>query len=403
MNASDWVILKPRSVPYPYRGLLAICSDLDETTDRCAYLEIMRFLNTKEPTLMGEGAGLEVGNSIYFDMPRNQFAYWNTDDTGRRMIRTLIRSGHIDCIHSFGDLATSRQDAARSLEELDHHQCHLKAWIDHGTAATNFGADIMRGHGDEPGHEAYHADLTTQFGVKYIWRGRVSSMIGQEVSPCFKGLWRSRHPYISAKTIAKEWMKHRLGKAGNAKYHPHAANRALYPVTLRDGRLVYEFMRENPCWRGVGLAATAEGLGHVLTPSFLDRLAARNGCCLLYTHLGKTKNPAKPFDAQTCSMLYHLADRMEAGEILTATTLRVLDYLQMKTTIQIYGRMQETCLHVELYRKNDLPLHGLSFEVPLCKDYIVTCEGQKLACQIYRYDDSAMISFPWPKLEFPSI
>jgi hypothetical protein len=65
--------------------------------------------------------------------------------------------------------------------------------------------------------------------------------------------------------------------------------------------------------------------------------------------------------------------------------------------------MQETCLHVELYRKNDLPLHGLSFEVPLCKDYIVTCEGQKLACQIYRYDDSAMISFPWPKLEFPSI
>ena len=56
----------------------------------------------------GPGVGLEVGNSIYFDMPPGQFAYWNTDDAGRAMVRALIRSGHIDCLHSFGDLATTR-------------------------------------------------------------------------------------------------------------------------------------------------------------------------------------------------------------------------------------------------------------------------------------------------------
>ncbi len=88
---------------------------------------------------MGPGVGLEVGNSIYFDMPPDQFAYWNTDDAGREMVRALIRSGHIDCLHSYGDLATTRRHAARALDELARHDCRLRVWIDHGTAATNFG------------------------------------------------------------------------------------------------------------------------------------------------------------------------------------------------------------------------------------------------------------------------
>ncbi len=71
-----------RDLPYPYRAMLAICSDLDETPDRNVYYQIMRFLNTTEETAMGPGVGLEVGNSVYFDMPPNQFAYWNTDDAG---------------------------------------------------------------------------------------------------------------------------------------------------------------------------------------------------------------------------------------------------------------------------------------------------------------------------------
>jgi len=128
-----------RSIPYPYRAMLAICSDLDETPDRHVFWEIMRFLNTTEETTIGQGVGLEVGNSIYFDMPPGQFAYWNTDDKGREMVRILIQSGHIDCLHSYGDLATTRKHAARALEELTAHDCKLEVWIDHGRAITNFG------------------------------------------------------------------------------------------------------------------------------------------------------------------------------------------------------------------------------------------------------------------------
>src|SRR5687768_6833004 len=114
-----------RRFPYPYRAMLAICSDLDETPNREVYYELMRFLNTTDETSMGPGVGLEVGNTIYFDMPPDQFAYWSTDDRGRAMVRELIRSGHIDCLHSFGDFATTRAHAARALDELEKHNCKL--------------------------------------------------------------------------------------------------------------------------------------------------------------------------------------------------------------------------------------------------------------------------------------
>ena len=172
-----------RRLAYPYRAMLAICSDLDETLDRNVYWQILRFLNMTEDTVMGPGVGLEVGNSIYFDMPPGQFACGNTDEAGRQMVRALVRSGYIDCLHSYGDLATTRDHAHRSLDELAKHDCRLEVWVDHGTAPTNFGQDIMRGHGDEPGHPAYHADLSAAHGIRYVWRGRVTSVTGQDVRP----------------------------------------------------------------------------------------------------------------------------------------------------------------------------------------------------------------------------
>ncbi|MCH8853657.1 MAG: hypothetical protein IID41_13540, partial [Planctomycetes bacterium] len=216
-----------RRWPYPYKAALAICSDLDETPDRHVYWEIMRFLNTFETTSMGTGVGLEVGNSIYFDMPPDQFAYWNTDDAGREMVRTLIRSGHIDCLHSYGDLATQRSHAARALEELERHDCRLKVWVDHSKAPTNFGSDIMCGSGDVPGSPVYHADLTCAFGIRYVSRGRATSVIGQDVPARMRDVFTPRHLVASGKTVAKEVAKHWLAVAGNEKYAMHGPNRVL--------------------------------------------------------------------------------------------------------------------------------------------------------------------------------
>src|SRR4030042_2286275 len=106
------------------------------------------------------------------------------------MIRALIQSGHIDCLHSFGELVYSRNEAAQALKELIQHNCRLEIWVDHGDAVTNFGSDItVEGHGDEVGHPAYHADLTTHYGIKYVCGGRVTSITGQDVPGGLGGIF----------------------------------------------------------------------------------------------------------------------------------------------------------------------------------------------------------------------
>lgn len=316
--------LEVRRFPYPYRAALAICSDLDETPDRHVYWEIMRFLNTTQTTAMGPGVGLEVGNTIYFDMAANQFAYWNTDDAGRAMVRALIRSGHIDCLHSYGDLATTRAHAGRALDELARHGCALQVWIDHSKAPTNFGADIMRGSGDLPESPAYHADLTCGFGVRYVCRGRVTSVTGQEVPARLGGIFTPAHPIASARTLGKETAKRWLARRGAGKYAIHGPNRVLRPETLRDGRAVLEMLRCNPHWGGVSAGDTAAGLGEVLTRPFLDRLVRREGACLLYTHMGKVRDAREPFDARTRAGLRLLAEYFRDGRLLVTTTRRLL-------------------------------------------------------------------------------
>lgn len=313
-------------LPPPYRAVLAICSDLDETPDAETYIEQLRFLNTTEETSMGQGVGLEIGNTIYFDMPPGHFSYWNASEAEREKLRELIRSGHIDCIHSFGDNATSRAHAGRALEELEKHGCRIKVWVDHAVAPTNFGTDIMQGHGDDPQHEAYHADLTFGYGVRYVWRGRVTSVIGQHRRASYRGIWNGQYPGRSANTLLRECAKQTLARVGNRKYRLHRGNRLFQPTELRDGRKTIEFLRCNPHWGGVSCGDTGYGIADVLRAPFLDRLVKRRGACILYTHLGKlSKAEPRRFDSRAAAAFRLLAEYHRSGKILVASTRRLLD------------------------------------------------------------------------------
>lgn len=313
-------------------ALLAICSDLDETPDADTYFELMRFLNTTGETRMGPGVGLEVGNTIYFDMAPGQFSYWNTDERNRERLRALMRSGHIDCLHSYGDLATTRAHAGRALDELTRHDCRIPVWIDHAQAVTNFGPDIMRGHGDEPGHPAYHADLTLAHGIRHVWRGRVTSVIAQDRPFSLRGIADSHHPAASARTLAKEAAKQLLARLGRRKFALHRGNRLCQPGRLRDGQPVVEFIRCNPCWGGVSSHDRGDGISEVLNRRYLDRLAARGGYSILYTHLGKLDRSGNPraFDRDAVAAFRLLADYDRSGRIQVVTTSRLLDLHQAR-------------------------------------------------------------------------
>ena len=404
-----------RQLPYPYRAMLAICSDLDETPDRRVYYEIMRFLNTTEETVMGPGVGLEVGNSIYFDMHPDQFAYWNTDDAGREMVRTLIRSGHIDCLHSYGDLATTRKDAARALDELDRHDCKIEVWIDHGIAATNFDSTIMQGHGDEIGHDAYHADLTLDYGVKYVWRARVTSVIGQDIPRDLNGVFNWTHPVKSGRTLFKEAVKGRLARRGDHKYAMHGPNETLRRTVLRDDSPVYEFLRCNPHWGGVDFHEQGRYIGEALTDRMLDRLINREGTCVLYTHLGKNCDPDIPFGKTAVEGLHRLAKAFQTGSVLVTTTRRLLVYGRAKREITFDSAQDRRGLRIDLDTRearsyvgplSASDLCGLTFYVPEPQATRMTIDGQQvrnLQRNAADHTGRPSVSLPWPALEFPAI
>jgi len=415
MKPSAEANVQMRRMPYPYRAMVAICSDLDETPERRVYGEIMRFLNTTETTVMGPGVGLEVGNSIYFDMPPDQFAYWNTDDAGRAMVRTLIQSGHIDCLHSYGDLATTRRQADRALEELARHDCRLGVWIDHGKAATNFDPVIMYGHGDEVGHEAYHADLTIGHGINYVWRGRITSITGQDVPTRWGGIFNWEHPLASGQTLLKEVAKRELGRVGNAKYAMHEANETLRRTTLRDGNPVYEFMRSNPHWGGVSSRDQGRHIGAVLTDDMLDRLTERGGTCVLYTHLGKIDDPSIPFNPEAVAAFHRLAEAFRKGSILVTTTRRLLGYRRATREVAFTATGEGRCRRILVNTGTDghsscglseADLSGLTFYVPEPGATSVLVDGQEITTLQRNVPDHTgrpSVSLGWPRLEFPRI
>lgn len=396
-----------RAHPYPYRAALAICSDLDETPDREVYEETARFLNTTQTTAMGEGLGLEVGNTIYFDMPPDQFAYWNTDDRGRALVQALIRSGHIDCFHSFGDLATTREQAGRSLDELARHDCRLSVWIDHAVAPTNFGADIMRGTGDVPGAPAYHADLTCGFGVEYVWRGRVTSVVAQDVPRSLGGIFDPAHPLASARTLAKEMTKSGLARIGHAKYSMHPRNEVLRPARLRDGREVYEFLRANPFWLAVDKGETADGLAGVLVRPMLERLIARGGVSILYTHLGKVRDRRQPLGPATRAALEGLAGLYREGRILVTTTRRLLDYRAAVRQATVAFAEKDGGQEVEIALPPHRSADGLTVYLPRpAASPRLHLNGRVVTDARYNEPDHtgrASVSVPWRRLEFPRL
>ncbi len=399
--------VKLRKYPYPWKAMLAICSDLDSTRNKDVYVQSSKFLNTEEMTSMGKGVGLEVGNTIYFDVPPHQFSYWNTDDDGREKIRRLIKAGYVDCLHSFGDDTVSRKQVEVAWAELQQHDCQINVWVDHAQAPTNFDPDIMEGEGAVKGAAAYHADLSLNNGIKFIWKGRVTSVIAQNAPRSLKGIFNSAQPKASIKTVLLEWLKGILALLGNEKYQMHGPNQVIRDETLPDGSKVVEFMRTNPSWGGVSCHETADGLAHVLTDRFLEVLIAQQGCSVLYTHLAKSKTPYEPFNEATRDAFRKLRKAQDQQEVLVATTRRLLGYCLAVRDSHFECTQQngELCIdvHTELPREE---LQGLTWYVDDPASVTVYVNGEPVdELQENPADDTGQrsISIPWKPLVYPEL
>ena len=390
--------------PYPYRASIAICSDLDETANAAAYFNTSEFLNTDVQTAFGKGVNLEVGNTLYFLMPNGEFSYFGAEKSEQARLRALMKSGHIDCLHSFGDDATDRSHALRAINHLLDHGCQVPVWIDHAEAPTNFGSDIMRGLGDIRGSAAYHADISFKLGIKFIWLGRVTSFVGQDVRCSILDGIRAKSPPYRSTTILKSVVKGMLGKIGYSKYRMHDGNHLTRPVALRDGTRTIEFIRCNPHPAGVSCGDNAAGIAATLSSAVIDRLISRGGRMILYTHLGKMlRNEGFPSDAEDA--LRGLSARYRDGEILVTTTSRLLRYSQMLKTIQweVIDDGDVSTISVSTDGDND-HVEGLAFEVSDRRTFKISVDGHFVDAEVQGVLSSGrcVLGIPWKKLQYLS-
>jgi len=308
---------------------MAICSDIDGTTTLERFLAIQEFLNTTRNTSVGPGIGLEIGNSFFPYTPDDSFAYFSSRPADREVIETLIKTGYIDCLHSYGDGARSRADALRALEEFEHSRCKLDVWVNHAQASSNFGKDTAPGVGDVVGSPVYHADATLAYGIKFVWKGRLSSVVGHGVPftlASFRRILDRAHPGHTALNIARELAKTALAYAGNRRFAIHRHNQLLRVDRLEDGQRIYEFKRCNNHWRGISHGADCAGLAYVIRPKALADLIAAEGYMVIYTHLGVGPDHPPFIPIETRSALRGLAETYQAGDIYVTTTSRLLNY-----------------------------------------------------------------------------
>ena len=397
-----------RKYPYPYSAMLAICSDLDETPNKEIYFETARYLNTTEETLLGKGVGLEVGNTIYFDMPEHNFSYTNTDDDGRQKIHQLIESGHIDCLHSFGDFVKDRALIEKHWNAIQVGKRKIEVWVDHAQAPTNLDNDIMQGQGAEEDKPAYHSDLTVQSGMlAFIWKGRVTSCVAQNARRSYQELFNKKQMKASLKTITLEFIKGWFARLGSQKYAMHKDNKVLRQSTLVDGTEINEFMRCNPAWGGVSCFDQARGIHHVLTKKMLDTLVKKQGCSVLYSHLGKVHSVVQPFTNETRQAFELLAIYQKNQQILTSTTRRLLGYCRTVDELDFSVKTVGNKIHIYLstgYSGEDL--HGLTWYVEQPEKVSLYVNEQLFDGLIINPPDinnRSSISIPWTLLTFPDV
>jgi hypothetical protein len=319
--------ISKRKFPYPFKCALTLCSDIDSTDTLKEFLTIQEFLNTKNTTPLGIGLGLEIGNSFFPVRTGKKFALISDCPHDKEVILDLIHLGYIDSIHSF-NTAKNRQEIRRIVDILVANNCRFDVWINHSNAPSNLGRR-KEWLGDTKGSNHYHTDFSIKaLGYHFIWTDCITSIVGQgsqlRLSSFLSSLDKN-HLTLSLYNIAfKEICKYLLSRIWG-KYSSRRLNDLIYPYCLNDGQYIFEFVRSDTFFRGIGPGANAEGLAHVLREDVLNRLKHVQGTMVVYTHLGK--NTGYPYISEpTRKALRLLEMEYRKGNIFITTTSRLLKY-----------------------------------------------------------------------------
>jgi hypothetical protein len=406
-----------RKFPYPYRAGVAISSDIDETWTREEFLEIQRYLCTRDSTGMGPGLGLEVGNSFWFYdwTDRSDFTYFE-NRTARpslqaSLIDSLVRSGYIDVLHSYGDFSEGgfrRELAAPCVAVLERWRSEgipIRTWVNHGNPLNRQAlGQLPYQRGDDPGSAEYHTDLLRDTGLEYAGMWEVTHVIGQE----------TRHRVGDLLKDGAAALIYGLNRIrGRPQTHFRFRNDLMRVATLDDGNRVYSFRRFISPGRFRG--ADVWNLPEQIAPDVLEELKSRQGYMILYTHLGGNDGLDEYIPDDARRALRVLANEHDSGGIFVTMTTRLLDYCRMQKGLRWRSIAEGDSITVfvtgvddPLGRWDDAReefLQGMTFYVPNARRAAILLHGKVLPVRRNPEDSTGResVTIPWERRTFPDV
>ena len=396
-----------RKFPYPFKCALAICSDVDATPSVEKFVELQKFLCTDENTSSGIGVSLEIGNSFWFfrNSDHDGISYFDQltkEETAFAPIcRELIRSGHTDVLHTYGDFSNggfSRKYAEQAIDELVKRDLKVKTWVNHGNNlnSQNIGG-IKEYLGAKPKNDSYHLDLLKEYGIKYFWTSQLTHLVGQDSN-------------FSAVNLLKNQLQKMLAvKYLGKQIPPFFSNKLMDKIKQDDGNEINSFMRFINPW-GKYSYTDANNFSNQLSLKVISELKANEGFMILYTHLGNYNNPNKILPVATVESLRNLANENSCGNIFITTTTRLLTYYEVYSLINVEEKIINDKRIINLSFKDDLlvsgaDLSGLTFYTDNPENTFVFLNNTQLETITNSVDQTGRlsISIPWKKLSFPNI
>jgi len=423
-----------QKLPHPFKAALSICSDIDGTSFD-TFVELHRFLNTRQQTSLGQGLALPIGNSFWmYDHPENDdtaFSYFSSDNKSPSknapMIRDFIQSGILDVLHTYGNYSSkhlfSRELAVRAIDELERLNCHVRVWTNHGGEFNPQKIGRRSGGTGDVNHSnqnpVYHSDLLHAYGIRFFWdsEGSLTHVAGQErqVSRS-EAFWKSplqRNPIMKMKSFLKSILEGTdtiIHKINNQHVLPwstwNSENSLLNIRELRDGHQMYHFIRF-----GHGRYDWSDDLSYLLNNQILEVLLKKGGILILYIHLGDLKNSSdKMLHDSTIKKLKQISSLYHDQKIWVGTTSQLLLYkavtqsldweveeTDMLYIITILGLKEQALLNT----LNVKDLQGITFQAPTDKEVILKFNQKVIPAETVLDEDHQWVKIPIKNIEWP--
>lgn len=254
------------------------------------------------------------------------------------------KAHHHDIIHTWGDYmhgrrrGFDREDAIEAAATLKGAEIQPRVWIDHASFVGNMLHGTNKGSKDKlvdsSGHVyenfVYSLDVARELGIRYIWNGEVSAVVGQDRELAFDD-----HLVSSGGSKLKASAKRALQQLPSIRAaYVSEDNRQYHKKQFADGSELYVFKRYGT-WKD----ADIDGLHNLINPDKIEQLLKRGGTAVVYSHLGKRhpegEDRKQHIPDTTRADLKNLKAKFDAKELMLSSVSEMLDYLVLRDNVKV--------------------------------------------------------------------